>query len=97
MPGATRQTEPIVYQTKTIVQQIAVSRGGNQNDQYLIFIDGNRDMFCAALKTDVNFEIYKIGEGARNLCCLKSEWRLISGHLQAHKYCPRCGVAKPTY
>lgn len=62
MPGATRQTEPIVYQTKTVVQQIAVSRGGNQNDQYLIFIDGNRDIFCAALKTDANFEIYKIGE-----------------------------------
>lgn len=62
MPGATRQTEPIVYQTKTIVQQIAVNRGGNQNDQYLIFIDGNRDIFCAALKTDANFEIYKIGK-----------------------------------
>lgn len=62
MPGATRQAEPIVYQTKSVVQQIAVSRGGNQDDQYLIFIDANRDIFCATLKSDANFEIYKIGE-----------------------------------
>lgn len=61
MPSATRQTEPVVHQTKAIVQQIAVSRAGSLNDQYLVFIDSNRDLFCAPLKNDANFEIFKIG------------------------------------
>lgn len=99
MPGATRQAEPIVYQTKSVVQQIAISRGGNQNDQYLIFIDGNRDIFCAALKTDANFEIYKIGEVSRRkdavLRTQKCEFSLLL--LKALKYCRQCGAVKQTY
>lgn len=62
MPGATRQTEAIPYQTKSAVQQIAVSRAGNLSDQYLVFIDVNRDIFCTSLKSDGSPEIYKIGK-----------------------------------
>lgn len=59
IPGASRQNEPSTCQTKTIVQQIAVSRAGSIDDQYLVFVDRNRDLFCTSLRT--NFEVYKIG------------------------------------
>lgn len=61
IPGASRQNEASVCQTKTSVQQIAVTRAGMINDQYLVFVDSNRDMFCTSLKSDASFEIYKIG------------------------------------
>lgn len=61
MPGASRQNEVTTCHTKTTVQQIAVSRAGTIDDQYMVFIDTNRDIFCASLKNGSNFEIYKIG------------------------------------
>lgn len=62
VPGALRQTDAPVLQTKTNVQQIVVSRAGTASDQYLVYIDGNRDIFCVSLSSDSNFVIYKIGE-----------------------------------
>lgn len=61
IPGASRQNEPSTCHTKTIVKQISVSRAGSIDDQYLVFVDRNRDLFCTSLRTDTNFEIYKIG------------------------------------
>lgn len=61
IPGASRQNEPSTCHTKTIVKQISVSRAGSIDDQYLVFVDRNRDLFCTSLKTDTSFEIYKIG------------------------------------
>lgn len=60
IPGA-RQNEVTTCHTKTTVQQIALSRAGTKEDQYIVFIDTNRDIFCTSLKNDSNFEIYKIG------------------------------------
>lgn len=61
VPGASRQNEAPTCQTKTNVQQIAVSRAGTLNDQYLVFIDANRDIYCLSLTNDSHFEIFKIG------------------------------------
>lgn len=61
IPGSSRQNEVTTCHTKTIVQQIAVSRAGSMSDQYMVFIDTNRDIFCTSLKNDSNFTIYKIG------------------------------------
>lgn len=69
IPGASRQNEATICQTKTSVQQIAVSRAGTIQDQYIVFIDSNRDVFCTSLKTDTSFEIFKIG--SLNLRSLK--------------------------
>lgn len=62
IPGASRQNELITCHTKTIVQQVAVTRAGTINDQYMVFIDANRDIFCTSLKNGSNFDIYKIGK-----------------------------------
>lgn len=61
IPGASRQNEVTTCHTNTIVQQIAVSRAGTIDDQYLIFVDTNRDIFCTSLKNGSHFEIHKIG------------------------------------
>lgn len=66
IPGASRQNDVITCHAKTTVQQIAVSRAGTMDDQYLIFIDTNRDIFCTSLKNGSNFEIYKIGTSKFN-------------------------------
>lgn len=62
IPGASRQNEVTTCQTKTTVQQIAVSRAGTMDDQYLVFVDSNRDIFCTSVKNGSNFEIFKIGK-----------------------------------
>lgn len=62
IPGASRQNELITCHTKTTVQQVAVTRAGTINDQYMVFIDANRDIFCTSLKNGSNFDIYKIGK-----------------------------------
>lgn len=61
IPGASRQNEVTTCHTKTTVQQVAVTRAGAISDQYMVFIDGNRDIFCTSLKNGSNFEIHKIG------------------------------------
>lgn len=62
IPGASRQNEVTTCHTKASVHQIAVSRAGNLDDQYLVFTDSNRDIFCTSLRNGSNFVIYKIGE-----------------------------------
>lgn len=61
IPSASRQNEIPICHTKTTVQQIAVSRAGNKDDQYMVFIDTNRDIFCTSLANGSHFDIYKIG------------------------------------
>lgn len=62
VPGASRQTEPNSIQTKMQIKQIAVSRAGKQDDQYIVFIDNNRDLFGAEIKNDSDIEMEKIGK-----------------------------------
>lgn len=67
IPGASRQNDVTTCHTKATVNQIAVSRAGNLDDQYLIFIDGNRDIFCTSLRNGSNFVIHKIGKSAQRI------------------------------
>lgn len=71
VPGASRQTEPNSIQTKMQIKQIAVSRAGKQDDQYIVFIDNNRDLFGAEIRTDSEFEMEKIGMHFLRLICLR--------------------------
>lgn len=63
MPGASRQSEPTSIQHKINLTEISVCRAGSQEDQYIVFIDEHRDLFCATVKRIQNQEeeIYKIG------------------------------------
>lgn len=66
VPGALRQSDAPICQTKTTVQQIVVSRAGTLSDQYLVYIDTNRDIFCVSLSSDATYEIFKIGEAVKH-------------------------------
>lgn len=67
VPGALRQTDAPICQTKTTVQQLVVSRAGTLSDQYLVYIDTNRDIFCVSLSSDASYEIFKIGKIASHV------------------------------
>lgn len=63
LPGASRQSEATSLQHKVNITEISVCRAGSQDDQYIVFIDEHRDLFCATIKRIQNQtdEIYKIG------------------------------------
>lgn len=96
MPGASRQNEVTTCHTKTTVQQIAVSRAGTIDDQYMVFIDTNRDIFCTSLKNGSNFEIYKIGMHFDLILLTKKKFYLNFDCFQELKYCQRCGQVSLT-
>lgn len=95
IPGASRQNEVTTCHTKTTVQQVAVTRAGAINDQYMVFIDANRDIFCTSLKNGSNFEIHKIGTAFRNvqLNCFALESKCLNKQLvsQVLKCFQQCG------
>lgn len=47
VPSASRQNEPILIQNKIAITRVAVSRAGHADHQCVVFIDANRDAFCA--------------------------------------------------
>ncbi|XP_063699829.1 intraflagellar transport protein 80 homolog [Culicoides brevitarsis] len=62
LPGATRQDEPHVIKSKTAITELSVSRaGGSNEDQYLCYIDANRDLYIVAISSGPDFIVNKIG------------------------------------
>lgn len=62
MPGASRQEEPYQIQNKSSLTEISLCRAGNSDDQYLVFIDENRDLYITSVRSGPDFVIYKIGK-----------------------------------
>lgn len=87
-----------MFQTKTAVRQVAVSRSGNQSDQFLVFIDENRDIFCTALKNDGHFETYKIGTQVLHAMWGSASNILVGLHDECYTiwYCPGEACTDPT-
>lgn len=61
LPGATRQDEPHAIKSKTSILELAVCRAGNNDNQYLCFIDANRDLFLVSIASGPDFAVNKIG------------------------------------
>lgn len=61
LPGATRQDEPHSIRSKTFITEVAVSRAGQADNQYLAYIDVNRDLYIVHIQTAPDFIINKIG------------------------------------
>lgn len=99
MPGATRQNEPITVQNKQNISQVHVSRGGgSQDEQYLVFIDVTRDLFCTTAISSGSVEIFKIGTQVV-ACMWGSEANILVGlHDACYSvwYCPGEACADPT-
>lgn len=100
MPGASRQNEATTLQHKTNLTEISVCRAGHQEDQYIVFIDEHRDLFCATVKRIQNQdeEIYKIGNRMfSNLTVYAKQLLTIEIVLQVHKYSRVCGEVNQTF
>lgn len=100
IPGASRQNDAIMVQTKTAVTQVAVCRAGIQEDQYIAFIDVNRDLFCTLIQSNgANFEFYKIGTQLVAFMWSSEANILVGLHDSSYSvwYCPGESCADPTF
>ncbi|KAH8248694.1 hypothetical protein KR032_002292 [Drosophila birchii] len=101
IPGASRQYDPHSLRAKQPLAEIAACRAGTPDDQFVAFIDSNRELFVSEsrnLSGERNDEIYKIGT---QLTAIKwaSETNILVGvHDSCYSiwYCPGEGAADPT-
>lgn len=100
IPGASRQNDAIMVQTKTAVTQVAVCRAGIQEDQYIAFMDVNQDLFCTLIQSNGgNFEFYKIGTQLVAFMWSSEANVLVGLHDSSYSvwYCPGESCADPTF
>lgn len=79
------------------IKQIAVSRAGKYDDQYIVFIDANRDLFGAEIKNDSDFEIEKIGTQLLKVIWGSESNILVGLHDACYSiwYCPGASWSDP--
>lgn len=61
LPGATRQNEPMTVKNKLPVIEVALSKCGDNDSQYLIFIDTSRDLYITQIQPGSEFKVLRIG------------------------------------
>lgn len=62
LPGASRQDEPYAIKSRSVVVEVSVSKAGHSDNQYLIFVDVNRDLYITLIQNGPDFIINKIGK-----------------------------------
>lgn len=111
VPSASRQHEPILIQSKIAVTRVAVSRAGHADHQCVVFVDANRDAFCAinlnasaATATAIGgsatmADVYKIGSQVSS-CMWGADSNMLVGLHDGGSYsiwyCPAEACADPT-
>lgn len=109
IPGASRQYEPQSLRAKQQLAEIAACRAGSPDDQFIAFIDTNRELYISETRNlngggtaerlaNASDEIHKIGT---QLTAIKwaSETNILVGvHDSCYSvwYCPGEGAADPT-
>ncbi|XP_064538998.1 intraflagellar transport protein 80 homolog [Drosophila montana] len=109
IPGASRQYEPQSLRAKQQLAEIAACRAGSPDDQFIAFIDINRELYISETRNlngagtaerlaNASDEIHKIGT---QLTAIKwaSETNILVGvHDSCYSvwYCPGEGAADPT-
>lgn len=67
VPGASRMNDPVAINNKTPIERIAVSRAGHADNQFIAFVDSNRELFCTnSLINAASVEMHKIGKNDIN-------------------------------
>lgn len=61
LPGASRQEDPFQIRHKQVITDISVNRNGSFDDQYLVFIDSNRDLYLTSIRSGSDYNLHKIG------------------------------------
>ncbi|CAD7079958.1 unnamed protein product [Hermetia illucens] len=98
LPGASRQTEPSAIHSKTGINEIAVSRSGTPEDQYIVFLDVNRELYISPTQNGDDNSIHKIGTQVISVMW-SSEANILVGLHDAYYsiwYCPGEGSSDPS-
>lgn len=61
LPGASRQEDANQMKHKQVINEVCVNRAGSAEDQYLVFIDSNRDLYLTAIRSGPDYGLHKIG------------------------------------
>ncbi|XP_062133330.1 intraflagellar transport protein 80 homolog [Drosophila sulfurigaster albostrigata] len=105
IPGASRQYEPQSLRAKQQLAEIAACRAGNADDQFIAFIDNNRELYISETKnqsannsSNGSAEIYKIGTQLTSIKWASETNILVGVHDSCYSiwYCPGEGAADPT-
>ncbi|XP_058819014.1 intraflagellar transport protein 80 homolog [Topomyia yanbarensis] len=98
LPGATRQDDAYTIHSKSPLVEIAVCRFGNPDDQYLVFIDVNRDLFITCVQGGPDFIIHKIGTQVCTVMWSSDTNILVGLHDSCYSvwYCPGEACTDPT-
>ncbi|XP_016963180.1 intraflagellar transport protein 80 homolog [Drosophila biarmipes] len=101
IPGASRQYEPHSLKAKQQLAEIAACRAGTSDDQFVAFIDSNRELFVSgtrSLSGERTDEIYKIGTQLTSIMWASETNILVGVHDSCYSiwYCPGEGAADPT-
>ncbi|XP_017043901.1 intraflagellar transport protein 80 homolog [Drosophila ficusphila] len=101
IPGASRQYDPHSLKAKQPMAEIAACRAGTQEDQFVAFIDSNRELFVSEtrnLSGERTDEIFKIGTQLTAIMWASETNILVGVHDSCYSiwYCPGEGAADPT-
>ncbi|XP_030383266.1 intraflagellar transport protein 80 homolog [Scaptodrosophila lebanonensis] len=111
IPGASRQYEPHSLRAKQQLSEIATCRAGTVDDQFVVFIDTNRELYITEARnlngtteragngaTSSPGEIYKIGTQVIAVKWASETNILVGVHDSCYSiwYCPGEGAADPT-
>jgi intraflagellar transport protein 80 len=98
LPGASRQEDAYQVKHKQLITDICVNRAGSVDDQYLIFIDSNRDLYLTAIRSGADFNLHKIGTQVTSVMW-SSECNVLVGlHDSCYSiwYCPGEACTDPS-
>lgn len=97
-PGASRQEEPYQIKHKQLVAEVSVCRSGTAEDQFLVFIDINRDLYLTSIRTGPEYSIHKIGTQVTNVMWSSDSAILVGLHDSCYSiwYCPGEACSDPT-
>ncbi|KAH8269341.1 hypothetical protein KR018_005129 [Drosophila ironensis] len=101
IPGASRQYEPHSLRAKQQLAEIAACQAGTPDDQFVAFIDSNRELFISEtrnLSGERADEIYKIGTQVTAIMWASDTNILVGLHDSCYSvwYCPGEGASDPT-
>ncbi|XP_058449133.1 intraflagellar transport protein 80 homolog [Malaya genurostris] len=98
LPGASRQEDAYTIHNKSHLVEVAVCHAGNPDDQYLVFIDVNRDLFITCVQGGPDFVIHKIGTQLCTVMWSSDSNILVGLHDSCYSvwYCPGEACTDPT-
>ena len=62
-----------------MITEISVSRSGVSDDQFLVFIDANRDLYLTSLRNSPDYTVHKIGTQLISVMWASSDSNVLVG------------------